>query len=295
MSIAFDIGDLRVRSVWHASYAPQTEWLSRAHLHFLYEIHFIMKGSVVLVAGEDKYTLGAGDLCIIPPNLTHYAIASENIERYSFFFSLDRAEEYESGAKRSVYQRYGRLFSAHTLVADEQAPCMRAYLEAFCRYANGDAFADKQRAKMFLSLLFLETCEKLNKRAPAPVERAIIRGEDTDLEMQIDTYFSNHYTHATLQELADTVGYCPKQTARILKKITGRTFNEFLTYWRMLNAKMLVVDTERTLVEIAEMVGYDTYNGFFKAFKGTFGVSPSEMREKERKGAGNDSLPSSKK
>ena len=63
----------------------------------------------------------------------------------------------------------------------------------------------------------------------------------------------------------------------------------------MLNAKMLVVDTERTLVEIAEMVGYDTYNGFFKAFKGTFGVSPSEMREKERKGAGNDGLPSPKK
>jgi AraC-like DNA-binding protein len=282
MSIVFDLGDLRVRSVWQASYALQTEWPSRAHLHFLYEIHFIMKGSVVLVADDEKYTLGAGDVCVVPPNLTHYPIASQDVERYSFFFSLDSVESNENNEKRSAYQRYDRLFSAHTLVVGKQEASMRVYLEAFCRYANGEDFADKQRAKNLLSLLFLETCEKLNKRAPAPVVRANIRGEDTDLEMCIDRYFSDHYTHATLQDFADAVGYCPKQTARILKKITGKTFNEFLTYWRMLNAKMLVVDTERTLNEIAEMGGYDTYNGFFKAFKATFGVSPSELREKEK-------------
>ena len=83
----------------------------------------------------------------------------------------------------------------------------------------------------------------------------------------------------TVEDLAEEIGYSKSQTARIVEKITGKTFNRFLLCWRMEIARILIINTEQCLLDIAEAVGYQTYSGFFKAFKSVFGVYPQQLRQ----------------
>lgn len=46
-------------------------------------------------------------------------------------------------------------------------------------------------------------------------------------------------------------------------------------------AKVLLEDTDDTIDQIANKVGFDTYNGFSTAFKKAYSIAPTEYRNKQ--------------
>ena len=81
-------------------------------------------------------------------------------------------------------------------------------------------------------------------------------------------FFSNHYNGVIkVSDLAKTLGFSEKQTERLVLKFTGRTFKQELVSRRMEMARYLEKNTNMTMTEIALYVGYNSYNGFWKAYK----------------------------
>lgn len=93
-------------------------------------------------------------------------------------------------------------------------------------------------------------------------------------------YISQKYQEPiTLQEVADFSNYSIYYFTRIFKKMTGMTFNDYLTYYRVQKSVELLVETEKTITEIAYLSGFSsvqTYNRVFKQLKQT---SPREFRK----------------
>ena len=55
-------------------------------------------------------------------------------------------------------------------------------------------------------------------------------------------------------------------------------YSEYLTAYRMLEAKRLIINTREKISVVAGMVGYSQLNNFYTQFRDYFGVSPSSLR-----------------
>ena len=62
------------------------------------------------------------------------------------------------------------------------------------------------------------------------------------------------------------------------KKLFGATVFAYLFDYRMGMARNYLLDTDKTIQEIAELVGYDYHSHFATAFRRKFGLSPREYR-----------------
>ena len=63
----------------------------------------------------------------------------------------------------------------------------------------------------------------------------------------------------------------------------GLTFTEYLTQLRLNKAAEMLAETDYSIVQIADEVGYGDYCYFSKVFKKYKGISPTQFREQARK------------
>ncbi|WP_129728864.1 response regulator transcription factor [Ectobacillus funiculus] len=83
----------------------------------------------------------------------------------------------------------------------------------------------------------------------------------------------------TLELLAQSLQASPVYLSRTIKQELGRSFVGLVTELRMKKAIQLLNDTDLSILEIAERVGYDTQHYFSTAFKKVMGVSPNQYRK----------------
>ena len=96
-------------------------------------------------------------------------------------------------------------------------------------------------------------------------------------------YFEKHYLDADINALAAQLGYSQAYLTRWLKKHTGKTFSQHILDVRCRAAKELLQTTDLSVSQIIEKVGYTNQTFFRKAFCEKYGVSPSEIRKKNKK------------
>ncbi|MBE6023158.1 MAG: response regulator [Cellulosilyticum sp.] len=65
----------------------------------------------------------------------------------------------------------------------------------------------------------------------------------------------------------------------VFKQYTGMNFVNYLKKIRFDEAKRLLTSTDKKIIEISEMIGYENEKHFMKVFKSNFGVSPTEYRK----------------
>ena len=70
--------------------------------------------------------------------------------------------------------------------------------------------------------------------------------------------------------LASVLSLSQRQTLRIVNNLTGHTINDLILKQRMNVGIAAIKNTDFTLKQISEMVGYETYSGFYIAFNKFF-------------------------
>ena len=64
---------------------------------------------------------------------------------------------------------------------------------------------------------------------------------------------------------------------------TGMSIKKYITKIRLDYAATLLITTDKKILEIAHMVGYDALSTFMRNFKDEYGVSASQMRKNNKK------------
>ena len=100
---------------------------------------------------------------------------------------------------------------------------------------------------------------------------------------QIDESIRHHHDEAlTLRFLSRKLGYSEFHTTRKFKEISGMQFRDYLRLRRLAFALKEVRDSEKSILDIAFDYGFSSHEAFTRAFKGTYGVTPSEYRKKPK-------------
>lgn len=209
-----------------------THAVTSVHNHIYGEVHVIAAGTAVFTVDGVRCTAGANCAVLIPPKKYH-AVEAEG-----------------GGLVRVVFQ---------TDCKTDQAVCkdipggMVAHLMERIQVGEGIS-------SLYNSLFFI-----LSELLPG---RNVQLTPLQDDRLQIREFFSLNYNrNIHLSDLAAELHLSQMQTQRVVKKYTGRTFGENLLRQRMKVAENLMKTSEMSLTEISEYVGYNSYGGFWKAYR----------------------------
>ena len=87
----------------------------------------------------------------------------------------------------------------------------------------------------------------------------------------------------TLEALAQKCFYNPSYFSRVFKEKFGMSFVEYVTRRRLERALSLLVETNSSVEEISEKVGFSSRAHFYRVFAKYVGGHPTDYREKVKK------------
>lgn len=97
---------------------------------------------------------------------------------------------------------------------------------------------------------------------------------------EIDKCIKNYNGEVlTLRFLSRKLGYSEFYTTKKFKEISGIQFRDYLRNRKLAFALKEVRDSDKSLLDIAFDYGFSSHEAFTRAFKGTYGVTPSEYRK----------------
>ncbi len=117
---------------------------------------------------------------------------------------------------------------------------------------------------------FLSIIDQKGAGADKPVKRVA--------SAAIDYLNENFRQNLSLNQLSEQLHISPFYLTRLVKRQTGQTFNDYLTYLRIELAKELLTGKAMSIKEITFYVGFNSQNYFSKVFKKHTGFAPSEYR-----------------
>lgn len=132
----------------------------------------------------------------------------------------------------------------------------------------------------------IETMDEINKQfydlfnrvARSLEERKSSKHEE--LIAKVDHIIHTEYSKVdiSVDSIARTLGISVPHMCRVYKQHTLNTIQQKIMEVRMNRARELLVDTEESIVDIAEKTGFSNSNYFYRAFKASNGVTPKEYR-----------------
>lgn len=122
----------------------------------------------------------------------------------------------------------------------------------------------------------LELYARSREAGPQPDGR-----EYSPVIQQVLNYVRENFaSDISLEKCAEVTGSSYTYLSRQFKQETGQRFVEYLNQQRVNKAKSLLIRRDMTMKEIIEQSGFRSYTYFFKIFKESEGLTPSEFMAK---------------
>jgi len=106
------------------------------------------------------------------------------------------------------------------------------------------------------------------------------RKDFNDYVQKVKAYIAEHYaTNFSMDDLAEHVGVTRQYISQLFKKQYNTTLIDYVTQYRVEQAKQLLANTSMKVSEVGSKAGFNSKSYFTKVFKLNTGITPSEYRE----------------
>ena len=107
-----------------------------------------------------------------------------------------------------------------------------------------------------------------------------IKGEENNSLSLICDYIAENYNKPlSTKELAEKFSFSRCYFATVFKKYTGTTIHDYLLCYRLNKAKEMLMESEYTIREIAEKVGFNDTGTFIRAFRKKELITPLQYKK----------------
>lgn len=263
-------GDIRVIQIGRRYCDPAAVIAAHPHLNW-FELTVATAGRCEVVTNGQAHPLCAGEIYLSFPCDIHEIRASET-EKFEYDFFSFYADDGERQAPLEQIVRNYRSPEKRTFRDDK--------ISSLIGYALSEFSADKADSKEVLTSLFdLIVSYLIRDFSRIPQETADI-SDAKILCLQLMNYIDTHiYSLSTLESVAEPFGYNYNYLSSLFSRTTGNNLSQYYRMRRGETAKTLL-DGNKKIGEIAEMLRYSSPFSFSKAFKKQFGISPKEYRSR---------------
>lgn len=253
------------------------------HWHKEIEIIYANRGRVNIGVGETVVTLEEGEVIFFASGEPHYFLASPDSERYVYQFDLKLFDE-------SILRKETSLLSLFEQGERHSRNWPSSFRQTVIALLVELAELEEEES-MGINYLIMSNLYRLvgefYRSLPRQEEQvtvtptAIHRKETLERLNQVFEYIENQYQEViTVEDVAKYVGFSPYYFTRFFKKNTGQTFIQFLTEYRVNQAKFILANEKLPMVEVAEQAGFSSVKTFHHVFKEAVGQSPLQFQKK---------------
>lgn len=287
LNLVISSGNLSMQ-VLSASYFQIQKSIS-AHYHGngCYEIHYIPSGKGWARIDDTLYELSPGMLYITGPYVNHAQTSDpeDPMMEYSLYFKLSDQKSADSDLSFNSpeAQAVFTAFMNYPFWIGQDSQSLQPQLQHFLDELAQCRFGFELRAKAILLQILVSIVRNYQdiSRPSSLGLSALSASAEQQAPVIIERYFLTEYRDLTLEELCSRLHLSPRQTERLLQKLYGKNFSQKKAESRMSAAVMLLTETDLSIAQIAEELGYASAPYFSSAFRSYFKVSPNYYRKQQ--------------
>ncbi len=245
----------------------------KPHRRSVYFFLFITKGSAIRSKGLTQYSVSEHDFFCLPANqITSIEYLSEDIEGYYCHFDPDifNMPQLKINIEKD-FSFFG--YNAVPIIQKVDFKKVLPILNILFAEYKINLQSRKDLIPLYLTLLFKEIT-LTNSQSNSEVVNA-----SSQLTQKYKNALSHYiYQKKTVHEYADLLAVSPNHLHKSVKKATGKSAHNLLDEMRILEAKVLLHQTELTIAEIAFKIGDFAPTDFSRFFKKHTNLTPKQYR-----------------
>lgn len=263
-------------------------WENPPHRHEFFEFVYVHRGSCINLVDSVPVRMSAGDICLLNTNALHtIQISNPQVDTVfnllicrsmmdSFHFKVFSSNDFVTGFfLRSIQKQREEknyILFPYSSGRSEPASLLCKIIEEFYK---DESYKNTKIISLFDCLMI-----ELIRSHQKDVDDQNRATRENQHVSDIVKYIVANSATVSLKTLAERFNYNPKHLSKLIKQHSGSSFQEFLTDTRLKQAGFLLRESDQTITDIMNAVGYFNRTWFNKMFGEKYGMSPSDYRSK---------------
>ncbi|MEB3799561.1 helix-turn-helix domain-containing protein [Flavobacterium columnare] len=252
----------------------------KLHQHEEIQISYIEKGEGTIIVGDTISEYNAGDIIVFGSNLPHVFKSEINKEEelslvHSIFFDATVIKESLQVLPEStqILNFFEDTRNGYKVLSKKE--------KIYSIILDLSTAKDTTKFIKFLQLLNKLTVSKKKSLSSFRYNKDITDSEGKRMQVVYEFVMNNFDKKISLEEIANIANMTKNAFCRYFKVRTNKTFFQFLIELRIEKAsRILTSNHEISIVEIAELTGFNNISNFNRKFKEIKKISPMNYRKR---------------
>jgi AraC family transcriptional activator of mtrCDE len=231
---------------------------------------------------DEPVRLAAGDLIVFPQGSAHTLSGTpdgRSAPEARFTSMLCGEFEFATGKRNAIVDALPACFVVHEQEGGMQ---LRQLAQLMIHEARGNSFGSRAILDKMADTLFVMAVRHHLEHAPE--RRGLLAALcDPRLVHALEAMHTQPGKDWTVASLAEASHMSRTAFANHFASVLGSGPIEYLTHWRMSEARRLLSDPRTSVAAVASDLGYRTEAAFRRAFKRVTGQGPGTVRRQERR------------
>jgi AraC-like DNA-binding protein len=275
-------GNLPIKIIFHTSDDAQ---LIPRHWHESIEISYVLSGKIddIYIDGV-HYTSHQGDIVLINSNAIHSfsVVRGKNRKAVTFFVLYDFLKTYYPDIDKIAFDcvSIGTNDEEKIKKFNELRENLDSIIRVFSNL-RGDSFAHIKIMGLSYELIYLLLKYfVVSKKSFGEIKTK----KYLDRLTEITNYIMGNYNQDLSIDIISTkFNLSPEYLSRFFKKYMGMTIHNYINTVRLEKAYRDLMNTDRSITEIALEHGFPNEKSFNKVFKSFYNVTPNQYRKRSKR------------
>ncbi|MBE5751946.1 MAG: helix-turn-helix domain-containing protein [Clostridiales bacterium] len=253
----------------------QMTWnMAKLQSHDFYEIYYLLEGERTFFIKDKTFTLQKNSIVVISPFQMHKTEGGA-YKRVNVYISADLLDENE--------RKF--LNACSSLIAFQLDPAKKntflALLKPFFTKASKDDSL-KQKYTLAFAKALLCTLQSATLKPLSVSPKSPVQNDSKAVILQVVAYINQHFQEdISLDRLKDVFFLSKNTLCKNFQRVMNCSVMEYCSKVRLSKAKHLLLTTDKSMEDIADLCGYSSANYFSLLFKSKTGIAPSHYRKKK--------------
>ncbi len=250
-----------------------THFDTSPHIHREIEILYIVDGNAEITVSDRNYSVCAGEVVFVNSMDVHSVKADRSASYHQRCICFDSSLIVDKALREELISGESAITEFHSVNNETTRSLVKMFNELFFAVSDTSDVLFLESVA-YISLIFanLKKADLIFSKKGNTKKSLFVR--------KVQEYLGEHFgEQMTSADISRELFYNQSYFCRLFRENFGVSFLEYLTLYRISNAKLMLSSEEARISEVAERVGFLDASYFSRCFKKIVGISPIDYKK----------------